>query len=63
MPPRPQRYVSNKKIDPKSLLRLIRYVFTYGPDGTDHGEIPRKRQRPDTVNKTPPPIRGRVFYG
>ncbi len=27
MPPRPQRYVSNKKIDPKSLLRLIRYVF------------------------------------
>ncbi|MBE6115600.1 MAG: ABC transporter ATP-binding protein [Erysipelotrichaceae bacterium] len=27
MPPRPQRYVTNKKIDPKSLLRLINYVF------------------------------------
>lgn len=26
MPPR-QRYVTNKKIDPKSLLRLLRYVF------------------------------------
>ena len=27
MPPRPQRYVTNKKIDPKSLLRLLKYVF------------------------------------
>ena len=27
MPPRPQRYVTNKKIDPKSLLRLINYAF------------------------------------
>ena len=26
MPPR-QRYVTNKKIDPKSLLRLMKYVF------------------------------------
>jgi len=26
MPPR-QRFVTNKKIDPKSLLRLMKYVF------------------------------------
>ena len=31
MPPRPQRFVSDKKIDKKSLKRLLSYVFSrYG---------------------------------